>query len=301
MYFHPTSLLLGVDMQQINLLLTSLPDGVLLGFVYGVAAMGLSLIWGVMNVINLSHGALIALGMFGTFILFIQNGINPYIGLFVIAAMGLLLGVLIYIVVVHRVIDAPHLSSLLATFSVNMIIIGIGTAYFTTSPYNVDFNMGSFQLGSTVILGTRLIAGIFAILFGGGLYLFLFRTRPGKFVRAVTNNRDAAELMGVPSTRILALSFGLGAMLAAVSGALIATFFPFNILSGDGYQLKSFVICVLGGLGNPIGALVGGLILGVLEGIIPAYLNSSWVPVIEFGLFVLIILVRPSGLFGAKR
>jgi branched-subunit amino acid ABC-type transport system permease component len=288
-------------MQQINLLLTSLPDGILLGFVYGVAAMGLSLIWGVMNVINLSHGALIALGMFGTFILFIQNGINPYIGLFVIAAMGLLLGVLIYIVAVHRVIDAPHLSSLLATFSVNMIIIGIGTAYFTTSPYNVDFNMGSFQLGSTVILGTRLIAGLFAILFGGGLYLFLFRTRPGKFVRAVTNNRDAAELMGVPSTRILALSFGLGAMLAAVSGALIATFFPFNILSGDGYQLKSFVICVLGGLGNPIGALVGGLILGVLEGIVPAYLNSSWVPVIEFGLFVLILLVRPSGLFGAKR
>ena len=288
-------------MQQINLLLTSLPDGILLGFVYGVAAMGLSLIWGVMNVINLSHGALIALGMFGTFILFIQNGINPYIGLFVIAAMGLLLGILIYIVAVHRVIDAPHLSSLLATFSVNMIIIGIGTAYFTTSPYNVDFNMGSFQLGSTVILGTRLIAGLFAILFGGGLYLFLFRTRPGKFVRAVTNNRDAAELMGVPSTRILALSFGLGAMLAAVSGALIATFFPFNILSGDGYQLKSFVICVLGGLGNPIGALVGGLILGVLEGIVPAYLNSSWVPVIEFGLFVLILLVRPSGLFGAKQ
>ena len=288
-------------MQQISLLLTSLPDGVLLGFVYGVAAMGLSLIWGVMNVINLSHGALIALGMFGTFILFIQNGINPYIGLFVIAAMGLLLGVLIYIVAVHRVIDAPHLSSLLATFSVDMIIIGIGTAYFTTSPYNVDFNMGSFQLGSTVILGTRLIAGVFAILFGGGLYLFLFRTRPGKYVRAVTNNRAAAELMGVPSTRILALSFGLGAMLAAVSGALIATFFPFNILSGGGYQLKSFVICVLGGLGNPIGALVGGLILGVLEGIVPAYLNSSWVPVIEFGLFVLIILVRPSGLFGAKQ
>ena len=288
-------------MQQISLLLTSLPDGVLLGFVYGVAAMGLSLIWGVMNVINLSHGALIALGMFGTFILFIQNGINPYVGLFMIAALGLLFGVLIYIVAVHRVIDAPHLSSLLATFSVDMIIIGIGTAYFTTSPYNVDFNMGSFQLGSTVILGTRLIAGVFAILFGGGLYLFLFRTRPGKFVRAVTNNRAAAELMGVPSTRILALSFGLGAMLAAVSGALIATFFPFNILSGGGYQLKSFVICVLGGLGNPIGALVGGLILGVLEGIIPAYLNSSWVPVIEFGLFVLIILFRPSGLFGAKE
>jgi len=239
--------------------------------------------------------------MFGTFFVFIRMGINPYIGLFLIALLGLLLGVSIYFVAVHRVIDAPHLSSLLATFSVNMIIIGIGTAVLTTSPYNVDFNIGSFRLGSTTILGTRLVAAAIAILFTGGLYLFLYKTRPGKFIRAVANNRDAAELMSVPSTRILALSFGLGTMLAAVSGALIATFFPFNILSGGGYELKSFVIGVLGGLGNPIGALLGGLILGVLEGIIPAFMETSWVPVIEFALFVVILLVRPKGLFGAKQ
>ena len=161
--------------------------------------------------------------------------------------------------------------------------------------------MGSFKLGATTILGTRVIAALIAFLFTGGLYLFLYRTRPGKFIRAVTNNRDAAELMGVPSTRILALSFGLGTMLAAVSGALIATFFPFSILSGGGYELKSFVIGVLGGLGNPIGALFGGLILGILEGAIPAFMETSWVPVIEFGLFVVILLVRPTGLFGAKK
>ena len=161
--------------------------------------------------------------------------------------------------------------------------------------------MGSFQLGATTILGTRLIAALISIIFTAGLYLFLYRTRPGKFIRAVTNNRAAAELMGIPSTRILALSFGLGTMLAAVSGALIATFFPFSILSGSSYELKSFVIGVLGGLGNPIGALFGGLILGVLEGIVPAFLNTSWVPVIEFGLFVVILLIRPNGLFGAKQ
>ena len=288
-------------MQQFNLLLASLPDGILLGFVYGLAAMGLTLIWGVMNVINLSHGAIIALGMFGTFFLFSKLSINPYAGLIPIAIIGLLLGVLIYIIAVHRVINAPHLSSLLATFSVDMIIIGIGTAIFTTSPYNVDFKAGSIQFGSTTLLGTRLIAALVAVLFAGGLYLFLYRTRPGKFIRAVANNRSAAELMGIPSTRILALSFGLGTMLAAVSGALIASFFPFSILAGSGYQLKSFVIGVLGGLGNPIGALLGGLILGVLESIIPAFMETSWVPVIEFALFVVILLVRPSGLFGAKK
>jgi len=288
-------------MQQINLLLASLPDGILLGFVFGLAAMGLTLIWGVMNVINLSHGPIIALGMFGTFFIFIRMGINPYIGLFLIAIIGLIIGILIYFVAVHRVIDAPHLSSLLATFSVNMIIIGLGTAALTTSPYNVDFNVGSFRLGSTIILVTRVIAAGIAILFTGGLFLFLYKTRPGKFILAVTNNRAAAELMGVPSTRILALSFGLGTMLAAVSGALIATFFPFSILSGGGYELKSFVIGVLGGLGSPIGALFGGLILGVLESVIPAFMETSWVPVIEFGLFVVILLVRPHGLFGAKK
>lgn len=287
-------------MQPWSLLLTSLPDGILLGFVYGLAAMGLALIWGVMNVINLSHGPIIALGMFATFYIF-SLGINPYAGLIPVAILGLLIGIVIYTVAVHRVINAPHLSSLLATFSVNMIIIGLGTALLTTSPYNVNFSAGSIKLGTSTLLGTRLIAALVAMLFTGGLYLFLYRARPGKFIRAVANNRAAAELMGIPSTRILALSFGLGTMLAAVSGALIATFFPFNILSGGSYELKSFVISVLGGLGNPIGALFGGLILGILEGIIPAFMEASWVPVIEFALFVLILLVRPSGLFGAKQ
>jgi len=288
-------------MQELNLLLASLPDGILLGFVYGVATMGLTLIWGVMDVINLAHGTIISLGMFGTFFIFIKMGINPYVGLIPVAILGLLLGIVIYFIAVHGVINAPPLSSLLATFSVNMIIIGLATAAFTTSPYNVDFRAGSFNLGFTTILGTRLIAALIAIVVTAGLYAFLYRTRPGKYIRAVTNNRAAAELMGVPSTQILALSFGLGTMLAATSGALIATFFPFNILSGGTYELKSFVIGVLGGLGNPIGALFGGLILGTLEGIVPAFMETSWVPVIEFGLFVIILLVRPNGIFGAKE
>src|SRR5512139_1709026 len=166
-------------------LIAALTDGLLIGFVYGIAAMGLTLIWGVMNVINLSHGPIIALGMFGTFFLFVRLGINPYLGLLLIAIAGLLLGIVIYFTAVHQVINAPHLSSLLATFSVNMIIIGLGTAALTTSPYNVDFSMGSFKLGASTILGTRLIAAGIAILFTAGLYLFLYKTRPGKFIRAV--------------------------------------------------------------------------------------------------------------------
>ncbi len=284
-----------------DFLSASIVDGLLLGFVYGVAAMGLTLIWGVMNVINLAHGPIIALGMFGVYLIFTALGLNPYIGIVLVALLGLLLGVLIYYVAVHRVINAPHLSTLLATYSVNMMIIGVGTAVFSTSPRNVDFSLGSVELGPITLLGSRAVAAVAAVLVTGALYIFLYRTRPGRYIRAVANNRDAAELMGVPSTRILALSFGLGTMLAAIAGGLIATFFPFTILAGGVYELKSFVISVLGGLGNPIGALFGGLILGVLEGIIPTFMPTTWVPVLEFVLFVLILLVRPSGIFGAKK
>lgn len=280
--------------------MASLTDGLLLGFVYGVAAMGLTLIWGVMTVINLAHGPVIALGMFATYLLFTHLGINPYLALAPVALFGLLLGFLIYGAAVHRVINAPHLSSLLATFAVNMIIIGVGTAIFSTSPQNIDFPLGSLKIGFLTIPVTRLLATAGALLVTAGLYLFLYFTRTGKAVRAVANNRRAAELMGIPSSLVLALSFGLGTMLAAVAGGLIATFFPFTILSGGPYELKSFVICVLGGLGNPLGALLGGLLLGGLEGLVPAFMPVSWVPVVEFGLFVLVLLVRPRGLLGAK-
>jgi len=282
------------------MLLPSLMDGLLLGFVYGIAAMGLSLIWGVMDVINLSHGPIIALGMFGIYLGFTGLGLDPYLVLLLVIAGGLLLGILIYWVAVHRVINAPHLSTLLATFSVNMIIIGIATAVFTTSPRNVDYNLGSIQLGSGAVPWTRLLAALASVLVTALLYLFLYRTRPGKAIRAVSDNRAAAELMGIPTNWILALAFGLGTMLAATSGGLIATFFPFTILAGGSYELKSFVICVLGGLGNPLGALIGGLLLGALEGIIPAFMETAWVPVLEFVLFVLILLARPQGLLGSK-
>ena len=282
-------------------ILAYLVDGLLIGFVYGIAAMGLTLIWGVMNVINLSHGPIIALGMFGVYLIFSNFGLNPYLALIFVAVAGLLFGMLIYQVAISRVINAPHLSSLLATFAVNMIIIGLATAQFSTTPRNVDFSLGSVEIGPITMQSTRLIGALGAMLVTGALYLFLYRTTPGRYIRAVANNRAAAELMGVPSARILALSFGIGTMLAAVSGGLIATFFPFTILSGGAYELKSFVIGVLGGLGNPIGALTGGLVLGTLEGLIPAFTSYAWVPVIEFVLFVVILLVRPQGIFGAKK
>ena len=281
-------------------ILASVLDGLLIGLVYGLAAIGLTLIFGVMDVVNLAHGAVIALGMFAVYFLF-ESGIHPYLGLGIVAVIGLVFGVLVYLIAVRPIIDGPPLMTLLATFSVSMVIIGVGTALWSTSPYNVDFPVKTLNLFGYTVTSARLVAALAAVLVTAFLYTFLYRTTLGKAVRAVANNREAAELMGIPSQQILALAFGIGTALAMLSGALIATLFPFTILSGGIYELKSFVASVLGGLGNPTGALFGGVILGLIEGAVAPFIKVSWTNVIEFVIFVLILLFFPTGLFGGRR
>ena len=272
-------------------------DGLLIGSVYGLAAMGLSLIWGVMDVINLTHGSVIALGMFGMYILFAAFPVNAYFLLLPILVAGLLLGLVIYWISVHWVIGRSQLSSLLSTFAVNMMIIGIGTAIWSTSPYNVNFTLRGFTVGAYTFTGNHIAAATAAVIIALALELFLYRTRPGKAIRAVADNREAAELMGISSTMVLALAFAIGIALAASSGALVSTLFPFAILSGAGYQMKSFVVTVLAGLGKPLGALAAGVLLGLLEGAVTPFIAVSWIPLIEFGLFVVVLVAFPKGIF----
>ena len=274
-------------------------DGLTLGIIYGLAAMGLTLIFGVMRVINLAHGPVIMLGMYTVYVLVSQLGMNPYLAIVFSIFLGLLLGIGMYFVAVHKVINAPELTTLLATFSVNLMIVGAATVIFTTTPHAVDVQLPSYRAGSITILGTRVVAVLIALVVTTALYYFLYRTRTGKSIRAVANNRSAAELMGIHTSAILGLSFGLGTMLAAISGGLLSTLFAFSVLSGGVYETKSFVI-VLGGLGNPSGALFGGIVLGLLEGITTIFMPVAWVPIIEYVIFVIILLVRPNGLFGAR-
>jgi branched-chain amino acid transport system permease protein len=278
-------------------ILASMIDGLLIGSVYGLAAMGLSLIWGVMDVINLTHGSVIALGMFGMYILFAAFPVNAYFLLLPIILAGLLLGLIIYWTSVHWVIGRSQLSSLLSTFAVNMMIIGIGTAIWSTSPYNVNFTLRGFTVGAYTFTGNHIAAACSAVVIALALELFLYRTRPGKAIRAVADNREAAELMGISSTMVLALAFAIGIALAASSGALVSTLFPFTILSGAGYQMKSFVVTVLAGLGKPLGALAAGVLLGLLEGAVTPFIAVSWIPLIEFGLFVVVLVAFPKGIF----
>lgn len=285
---------------SLDALIPSAIDGLMLGFVYGLAAMGLTLIFGVMKVINLAHGPVIALGMFAVLVISQTLGLNPYIALALVLVLGLVFGVAIYFIAVDRVINAPELTTLLATFSVNLMIIGIGTVIFTTTPRAVDVDLGALRGSGITVLGTHIVAVLISIVVAAGLYALLFRTRVGKSIRAVANNRNAAELMGIDSRRMLALAFGIGTALAMTAGGLLSTLFSFTILSGTTYEVKSFVIVVLGGLGNPTGALVGGIALGLLEGVATVFIPVSWVPVLEYVIFVLVLLLRPSGLLGSR-
>ncbi len=285
---------------NIEALIASTFDGLMLGFVYGLMAMGLTLIFGVMKVINLGHGPVIAIGMFAVLVMSQALGINPYLTLPVIIVMGILTGIVMYFIALHRVINSPELTTLLATFSVNMMITGLMTVIFTTSPRGLDVTLGSLQFGRVTILGTRVTAVVIAVVVTVALYIFLYRTRQGKSIRAVANNRSAAELMGINSSWMLGVSFGIGTMLAMISGMLLATMFSFTVLTGNTLETKSFVIVVLGGLGNPTGALFGGIIIGLLESITTIFIPVSWVPVLEFVVFIMILLVRPNGIFGAR-
>lgn len=279
--------------------IASVIDGVLVGAVYGLAAMGLTLIFGVMKVINLTHGPVIVFGMFALY--FLASFGLVYTALPIVIVIGFGFGFVLYWIAVHRVIGQQELMSLLATFAVNMVMIGVGTALWSTSPYNVPVSLPGITWQGYTFTGTHIVAAVLAALIAALLYLMLYRTRYGKAIRAVASNREAAELTGIPTTQVLAMAFGLGVSLAFASGMLIATLFPFTVLSGQTYELKSFVVTVLGGLGNPAGALVGGVALGLVEGLATPFMPVSWTPIIEFGLFVLVLIAFPRGIFAFTK
>jgi len=267
-------------------------NGVLLGLVYGLAAMGLALIWGVMKVINLSHGAFITLGMFLSYLVFESLHFPPYVSVFLSIGVGILAGIAVYFGALHRVLNAGELSTLLSTYSVSLIIVGVLMFMFATTPKALNLGINIFT--------AKLIAAGFSVVFSILLYLFLYKTDMGMAIRAVSQHPDAAKLMGIDTIKILAFSFGIGVSLAMAAGTLISMIFPFSVLSGGLYELKSFVICVIGGLGNPVGALIGGIIVGLLENVLGMFINQGIVPFIEFTVLILILLYKPQGIFGGS-
>ena len=275
-------------------------SGLLAGALYAMVALGLGLIFGVMRVLNVAHGPLLMLGAYTTFWLFHWFGLNPYLSLLVSMPALFLVGVVLQSLLVRRVVDAPELSSLLLMFGVGIALVNVSQLAFTSDLRSVEYLTGSFVLGPFAFSKSRVIACAFAIVITTGAFWFLQKTRLGKALRAVSQSREVAQVCGVNVQRIHMLAFGLASALAAAGGSLVAVMVAIQPEMGQVYTFKSFLVIVLGGAGNYPGALLGGLLLGLVEQLSSLFLTTQVNEAVAYILLVLVLLVRPTGLLKGR-
>ncbi len=305
----------------LEMLAGNLIHGLLLGAVYGLATMGLSLIFGVMNVVNVGHGAFIMIGAFVTLMLFTVLGISPIFAIPVALVIGMALGFFFFYTIMRRLIKAPELASLLATFAIGILLQEIAKLIFGADFLGYNWGLGKLRLPITTIPLSKVYAFCGSVLIALFLYIWFSKTRLGTAIRAVVEDSEGARVCGVNVGWIFALSFSIGIGLTVMSGVLLTMFIPVGInpYMGELYTLKAFVIAVLGGLSSPYGAFFAGLIFGLIEN--GAYVLFALIPDITYTLFgfeleiapfpltvslafwmlFFLLLVKPTGLFGKKE
>ena len=279
-----------------------LANGLILGGLYACIAAGFSLVWGVLNVINILHGSFIVLGGYLAFFAYSIAGIHPFLAILIAAPLFFALGYALQAGLVNRMIAAPVLLTLSLTFGLDLMLSNAMLVAFSADFRKLILEppLGVLSFGSLVLPVDRLSAMALALALTGLLYLVLARSRIGRAIVAVRMDREAAALMGVNVRRIYAVTFGLGALMAGASGALLAMIFPISPLVGPVYLGKAFVICVLGGLGSVPGAMIGGLTLGVVESFGALWFGPEHAVTLSFTLLIVVLVLRPSGLLGKK-
>ena len=277
-------------------------NALVLGCLYACIAIGFSLVWGVLNVINLIHGSFIVLGAYLAWGLYQSLHISPWYALVVAAPLFFVFGYFIQRLILNRVITAPVLVTLTLTFGLDLILNNAMIYYFKADYRKLTLTppMGSVSLFDVVVPVDRLIATASALALTGVLYLILRRLRVGRAIVAVRLDRDAATLMGVDVNSIYAIAFGLGAALAGCAGVLMALIFPISPLTSTAYLGKAFVVSVLGGLGSVSGALAWGILLALIEGIGSTLIGPAHATTLSFVLLIIFLIVRPQGLLGRK-
>ncbi len=283
-----------------EIFLQTLGSGVLIGLIYALVAIGLTMIFGVMDIVNFSHGEFLMLGMYSTFWMYSLYALDPIYSLPITAIALFVLGVVLYQVVIKRIIDAPMLSQIFTTFG--LMIFFRGLAQYLWKP---DFRTieKSLVSGQTSLLGIQLgtpqiVAGFGAIVITGSLYLFLTRTRMGAALEATAADKEAAQLMGIDSQRMFALAWGVGAACAGLAGALLSTFFPIFPEVGASFILIAFVVVNLGGFGSVTGAFIAGVLIGVVEVMGGYLLGPQFKLAIVLLIFLAVLMFRPQGLMG---
>ena len=273
--------------------------GILLGGIYGLVSIGLNLIFGVVRIVNFAQGELVMFGMYGSYFAYAQFGINPYLSVLVVAPLVGLLGMAIQRLVIHPLRDEPNMQ-IFATFGLLILFQNIMLAVSRGEAYSISGQVGSTVLtvGDLKISVVRLVTFVAVTLITIGLHLFLSRTMAGKSIRAVTQDKRAARAMGINVERTFLITFGLGAALAGMAGAMLTPIYSITPAVGGNFILAAFAVVVLGGLGSVWGAYIGGLIVGVVEAFAGYYIDPALKNAIWFIIFLVVLIVRPAGLFG---
>jgi len=287
----------------VGLLIQQLLLGLLIGGVYVAVAIGFSLVWGVLNIVNLAHGGLVITGAYLTWLLFSSLHVDPFLSVPIVAAALFVIGYAVQRLLINRVIRAPIFFTLLLTFGVNLVIINVLLLLFKSDFRSVtpSYSGNGVSLGGVQIPYIRVAGLAVALLLAGAVALFLQRSRTGGAIQAVGADRDAAQLVGIDLRHVYALTFGIGAACAGVAGALISTAQAITPSAGEPYTLQAFVVVILGGLGRVSATVVGGLLFGVVETLaqtmVPG-LGAGWANAIAFAILVVVLAVRPRGLMG---
>ncbi len=277
-----------------------LVNGILLGGIYALIGVGFSLVWGIMNIINVAHGAFIMLGAFIAFWVFTLLGLDPLLSLPLTMGVLFLLGYGTQKALINRVIRAPLFMTLIVTFGLELLLMNAALILWTATPRSVitSYSSDALTFGDVRIPTARLLISVVALLLTGALQLFLTHTRVGNAIRATRMDLEAAQLTGVRIDRVYALTFGLGAAMAGAAGALISTISAITPVMGIGYTGKAFAVCVLGGLGSITGALVGGLLLAMIEVVAGSVIGPSYQDLISYLVLVLVLAVFRRGVLG---
>lgn len=274
--------------------------GLLQGGLLALIAVGFSLVWGVMNIVNLAHGSFVILGAYIGWQVNALLRLDPFLGMFVAAALLFVLGYALQRWLINLVVNGPIFITLLLTFGLDLLIVqGMNIAFSADyRSIQTSYAGNSLALGSVRLPLGRLLAFLVAIAVTIALVAVVNRTRTGISIMATGMDRGAARLMGIRARHVYALTFGIAAALAGMAGTMVGTVGTFNPSAAGGYTLLSFVIAVLGGLGNMYGALIGGLVIGLVEAWGGQYLPGTWVNALAFLVLVIVLTVRPSGLVG---
>jgi branched-chain amino acid transport system permease protein len=275
-------------------------DGVLLGGVYAVVAIGLTLLLGVVDIVNFAHGAFVMAGAYVAYVLYTDAGIDPYVGLIVVAIGFFLVGVVYYAGMLRRLVGQSLLSQSLLTIGVSLILVNGALAKFgpETAVATLPYSLSTIHIWGLTMTVTRLVGFGVAVLTTLLLYLLLWRTEFGVQVRASAVDRVTAELMGINSRRVQALATGLSVACAGIGGVVLFPILYVAPTTADQFIFLAFLIVALGGLGSFWGALLGGLIIGVVQSLGSTYFDGSIANMLIFVIFVLVVIVRPNGLFG---